>query len=128
MIPMPDCPSICVFCGSFSGVSSAYAESARLVGEMLVRYGLGLVYGDGRVSLMGIVADAILEAGGRAIGVIPEVLAMDGTCTGEHGVGRHKIAMLDESFRDLGVDLMRRLKAVWNPLNSLYSGRIVATT
>jgi uncharacterized protein (TIGR00730 family) len=72
---MSDRPSICVFCGSSSGVSSAYAESARLVGETLARRGLGLVYGGGRVGLMGIVADAVLGAGGRAIGVIPEALA-----------------------------------------------------
>jgi len=45
------------------------------VGEALVRHDLGLVYGGGRVGLMGIVADAVLERGGRAIGVIPEPLA-----------------------------------------------------
>jgi FAD/FMN-containing dehydrogenase len=95
---------------------------------MLVRHGLGLVYSGGRVSLMGIVADAVLEAGGRAIGVIPEALAMDGTCTGEHGVGRRKIALLEEELGDLGVDLMRRTKAVWEPLNILNPGKVVATT
>jgi uncharacterized protein (TIGR00730 family) len=72
---MPDSPTICVFCGSSSGASPAYGQVARQVGEVLVRHGADLVYGGGRVGLMGIVADAVLGAGGRAIGVIPEALA-----------------------------------------------------
>ena len=74
-IPMPDQPAICVFCGSSPGASSAYREAARQVGETLVRHRVDLVYGGGRVGLMGIVADAVLGAGGRAIGVIPNALA-----------------------------------------------------
>ncbi len=65
---------ICVFCGSSAGVRSAYSEAARSVGAELARRGIGLVYGGGRVGLMGAVADAVLEAGGQAIGVIPESL------------------------------------------------------
>jgi uncharacterized protein (TIGR00730 family) len=72
---MPDQPAICVFCGSSSGVSSAYRQAARQVGETLVRHEVDLVYGGGRVGLMGIVADAVLGAGGQAIGVIPDALA-----------------------------------------------------
>ena len=72
---MPDQPAICVFCGSSSGASSAYREAARQVGETLVRHRVDLVYGGGRVGLMGIVADAVLGAGGRVIGVIPDALA-----------------------------------------------------
>jgi D-lactate dehydrogenase (cytochrome) len=53
-------------------------------------------------------------------------LAMDGTCTGEHGVGMHKISLLNEEFGDAGVELMRRLKAAWDPLNILNPGKIVA--
>jgi D-lactate dehydrogenase (cytochrome) len=60
--------------------------------------------------------------------VMRRALAMDGTCTGEHGVGRHKIALLEEEFGDLGVDLMRRLKAAWDPLNLLNPGKVVTTT
>jgi D-lactate dehydrogenase (cytochrome) len=52
-------------------------------------------------------------------------LSLDGTCTGEHGVGRHKIALLGEEFGDAGVDLMRRLKAAWDPLNILNPGKVV---
>jgi D-lactate dehydrogenase (cytochrome) len=60
--------------------------------------------------------------------VMRRALAMDGTCTGEHGVGMHKIALLDEEFGDPAVDLMRRLKAAWDPLNILNPGKVVTTT
>jgi uncharacterized protein (TIGR00730 family) len=72
---MPDQPAICVFCGSSSGASFAYTQAARQVGKTLVGHKVDLVYGGGRVGLMGIVADAVLAAGGRAIGVIPDPLA-----------------------------------------------------
>jgi uncharacterized protein (TIGR00730 family) len=67
--------NICVFCGSALGLTPEYQKAARAVGRALVRHGIGLVYGGGRVGLMGIVADSVLERGGRAIGVIPEALA-----------------------------------------------------
>jgi uncharacterized protein (TIGR00730 family) len=67
--------NICVFCGSALGLEPEYKKAARAVGQALVRHGIGLVYGGGRVGLMGIVADSVLERGGRAIGVIPEALA-----------------------------------------------------
>jgi D-lactate dehydrogenase (cytochrome) len=54
--------------------------------------------------------------------VMHRALALDGTCTGEHGVGRHKIALLDEEFGEATVDLMRRLKIAWDPLNFLNPG------
>lgn len=72
---MPDRPHVCVFCGSSTGSRPAYADTARRVGSALAQRGLGLVYGGGRVGLMGVVADAALAAGGRVIGVIPEPLA-----------------------------------------------------
>ena len=65
---------VCVFCGSSHGVRPAYAESARALGQALVARGLGLVYGGGNVGLMGVVADAVLAAGGEVIGVIPHAL------------------------------------------------------
>src|SRR3954452_3606538 len=68
-------PNICVFCGSAAGTSPAYAEAARRVGEELAGRGGGLVYGGGGVGLMGVVAEAVLGAGGTVIGVIPEALA-----------------------------------------------------
>ncbi len=65
---------VCVFCGASSGRNGRYAEAARLVGQTLARRGIGLVYGGGGVGLMGILADAALEAGGEVIGVIPRTL------------------------------------------------------
>ena len=66
---------ICVFCGSSRGSEPAYADAARSLGEALVRRGQGLVYGGGRVGLMGIVADEVLAGGGEVVGVIPRSLA-----------------------------------------------------
>lgn len=68
---------ICVFCGSGEGKHPAYAEAARDLAAELVRRGLGLVYGGGSVGLMGVLADAVLAAGGEAIGVIPRALATE---------------------------------------------------
>jgi uncharacterized protein (TIGR00730 family) len=66
--------SICVFCGSASGVDPAFADAARAVGRDIARRGWTLVYGGGRVGLMGTLADAALAEGGRVIGVIPRFL------------------------------------------------------
>ncbi len=66
--------TVCVFCGSREGARPSYAEAARLVGKTLARRGIRVVYGGGRVGLMGAVADAVLEEGGEVVGVIPEAL------------------------------------------------------
>lgn len=68
--------SICVYCGSNAGSKPAYVTAARQVGRTLARRGLTTVYGGGQVGLMGEVADAALEAGGKVIGVIPQFLAL----------------------------------------------------
>lgn len=65
---------LCVFCGASPGRDPAYAALARAVGAGLAGRGIGLVYGGGRVGLMGAVADAALDAGGEVIGVIPSRL------------------------------------------------------
>jgi hypothetical protein len=65
---------ICVYCGSSPGGHTAYRDAARRLGTTLVRANLELVYGGGDVGLMGEVANAVLDAGGAAIGVIPEFL------------------------------------------------------
>ncbi len=65
---------LCVFCGSSGGDRPGYAEAARRLGERLAARGLGLVYGGGHVGLMGVVADAMLQGGGEAVGVIPRTL------------------------------------------------------
>ena len=65
---------ICVFCGSSSGTGEIYLQAAREVGRLLCERDIELVYGGGRVGLMGAVADACLVAGGRVTGVIPQLL------------------------------------------------------
>jgi len=65
---------VCVYCGSNPGARREYAEAARLVGRTLAERGIGLVFGGGSVGLMGVVADAVLAAGGEAIGIIPKGL------------------------------------------------------
>jgi uncharacterized protein (TIGR00730 family) len=66
---------IAVYCGSSPGRDAMYADAARALAEALVERDLGLVFGGGNVGLMGILADAVLGAGGSAIGVIPRGLA-----------------------------------------------------
>lgn len=63
-----------MFCGSNYGSNPAYRQAAQLMGETLAQQGIELVYGGGNVGLMGVVADAVLHAGGRAIGVLPKAL------------------------------------------------------
>jgi uncharacterized protein (TIGR00730 family) len=65
---------LAVYCGSATPANPVYIESARMVGRELAARGIGLVYGGGRLGLMGAVADACLAAGGEVIGVIPEAL------------------------------------------------------
>ncbi len=65
---------ICVFCGASAGHDPRYAGLARSVGAGLARRGIGVVYGGGRVGMMGALADAALEAGGEVVGVIPRGL------------------------------------------------------
>jgi uncharacterized protein (TIGR00730 family) len=66
--------SLCVYCGSRPGSQPEFAEAARAVGEWIGHHGGQLVYGGGCNGLMGTVAQATLEAGGRVIGVIPKAL------------------------------------------------------
>ncbi|MEZ0169125.1 TIGR00730 family Rossman fold protein [Microvirga sp. TS319] len=65
---------LCVFCGSSAGQDPVYVETARVLGETLARNGIELVYGGASVGLMGAVADAVLAAGGRVVGVMPQSL------------------------------------------------------
>ncbi|HEX6637661.1 MAG TPA: TIGR00730 family Rossman fold protein [Steroidobacteraceae bacterium] len=66
--------SVCVFCGSAPGARPSYSRAAEELGRALALRGITLVYGGGRLGLMGIVADSVLKAGGRVIGVIPRML------------------------------------------------------
>lgn len=66
--------SLCVYCGSRPGAEPAFAEAARAVGHWIGNHGGQLVYGGGCNGLMGTVAQATLDAGGRVVGVIPKAL------------------------------------------------------
>jgi len=69
---MPDIRAVCVYCGSSGRVADRFKATARRLGELLAERGIEVVYGGGRVGLMGVVADAALAAGGRVTGVIPD--------------------------------------------------------
>src|SRR3954463_8916797 len=68
--------SVCVFCGSAAGTNPVYAETARELGRALAARKLTLLYGGGRVGLMGQVAGSVLDSGGTVVGVIPHSLAL----------------------------------------------------
>ena len=65
---------VCVYCGAAGAVDARYRDAARDLGIALATAGIELVYGGGRIGLMGILADAALAAGGRVVGVIPDRL------------------------------------------------------
>ena len=72
---MPQPASVAVFCGSRFGANPAYAEAARATGDGLARAGIKLIYGGGKVGLMGVLADAAIDAGGEVGGIIPHFLS-----------------------------------------------------
>ena len=78
---------MCVFCGASPGSDPAYAEAGRDLGEQMAQRGIRLVFGGGHVGMMGLIADAVLDAGGEAVGVIPEHLV-------EREVGHDKLTEL----------------------------------
>jgi uncharacterized protein (TIGR00730 family) len=65
---------VCVYAGSNPGNDLIYAQAARELADLLAERGIGLVYGGGRVGLMGVLADTALAAGGEVIGVMPQAL------------------------------------------------------
>ncbi|WP_151446921.1 LOG family protein [Lacisediminimonas profundi] len=79
--------SICVYCGSSMGNTDRYPASARAMAAELVRQGISLVYGGGRVGLMGVIADEVLRLGGEVTGVIPDALM-------KREVGHHGLTKL----------------------------------
>lgn len=66
--------SLCVYCGSRPGLDPQFADMARTAGQWIGRHGGQLVYGGGKAGLMGLVAEATLQAGGRVVGIIPKAL------------------------------------------------------
>lgn len=71
---MTQVKSLCVFCGAAPGDKPVYQDAARTLGDMMARRNIQLVFGAGHVGMMGIIADAVLDAGGEAVGVIPQHL------------------------------------------------------
>lgn len=71
---MPALTSLAVYCGSGMGQNPAYAAATRQLGQTMAARGIDLVYGGGKLGLMGIIADSVLQAGGKAYGVIPDAL------------------------------------------------------
>jgi len=98
---------VCVFCGSNAGIRPEYGIAARELATVLARRGLGLVYGGGKVGLMGTLADSMLEAGGEVIGVIPQSLVAKEVA--HHGVSELRI-----------VDTMHQRKALMNDLSDAF--------
>jgi hypothetical protein len=116
--------SLCVYCGSRPGVDPAWAEQAVLVGQWIARHGGELVYGGGHNGLMGIVADAALQAGGRVVGVIPQALVdkeyAHRGCTELHIVQtmherKHMMAERSDAFLALpgGIGTLEEFFEVW---------------
>lgn len=66
--------NVCVFCGSGTGVSPVFSEAARNLGLLFGRSSTRLIYGGGKIGLMGTIATAVMDAGGEVIGVIPRFL------------------------------------------------------
>ncbi len=112
---------VCVYCGANPGVSPVYAEAARGFGAFLAGRGIGVVFGGGRVGLMGAVADGTLAVGGEVIGVIPEKLrdlelAHDGLTRLDVVDGMHtrKMRMADLS------DAFVALPGGWGTLEEIF--------
>ncbi|SFT49295.1 hypothetical protein SAMN05444141_101842 [Pseudovibrio denitrificans] len=116
--------SICVFCGSSIGKRPEYEAAARLLGTEIAKRGNRLVYGGAEVGLMGVVANAALEAGGEVVGVLPEALAAKElahrSLTDLHIVGsmherKAMMADLSDAFVALpgGIGTMEELFEVW---------------
>ncbi len=69
---MPEIKSVCVYCGSSSRVDQKYKDAAVELGKLIAASGWNVVYGGGRVGLMGLVADSALSSGARVVGIIPQ--------------------------------------------------------
>jgi uncharacterized protein (TIGR00730 family) len=98
---------VCVFCGANAGIRAEYGLAAQRLAGVLVRRGLGLVYGGGNVGLMGTLADSMLQAGGEVIGVIPQHLVAKEVA--HRGVTKLHI-----------VDTMHQRKAMMNELSDAF--------
>lgn len=121
---MTNLKSLTVYCGSASGSDPAFADAARALAKAMAARGIGLVYGGGRLGLMGVIADAMLANGGRVHGVIPEALvahevAHDGcselTVVSTMHERKAKFAELSDAFLVLpgGIGTLDELFEAW---------------
>lgn len=94
---------LCVYCGSSVGSREEYAHAARELAATLANRGIGLVYGGGNIGLMGILADAMLDAGAEVVGVIPEALAEREVA--HHGVTELRVVRSMHERKALMADL-----------------------
>jgi len=81
--------SLCVYCGSRTGTDPAYRQAAEQLGRLMAQHRIRLVYGGGRIGLMGVLADAVLAGGGSVVGIIPHHL--EAREVGHHGVGELRV-------------------------------------
>ncbi len=100
---MADISSLCVYCGSSRRVPAVHIRVAEQLGQLLAESGVRLVYGGGRVGVMGILADATLAAGGEVVGVIPRFL--DEYEVGHNGVTRLEITASMHERKQLMAEL-----------------------
>jgi hypothetical protein len=116
--------SVCVYCGSSAGDRPEYVEAARALGHALAQRGIELIYGGAQVGLMGHVANAVLERGGRVIGVIPQMLVRKEIAhagltalhvTASMHERKQKMADLSEGFIALpgGIGTFEELFEIW---------------
>ncbi|MDP2698680.1 TIGR00730 family Rossman fold protein [Thalassospira sp.] len=98
--------SICVFCGASNGVNPQHRENAIAFGRMMAERGVALVYGGGRIGLMGAVADAVMAHGGKVIGIIPQHL--DDIEVGHTGLSE---LIVCKSMYERKVEMFRRSDA-----------------
>ena len=95
---MVDIHSLCVYCGSSNRGPKGHKVAARKLGRLMAKQGIRLVYGGGRVGVMGTLADAVLDAGGELVGIIPRFLD-------EYEMGHRDVTQLEV------VDSMHERKA-----------------
>lgn len=112
--------NVAVFCGSSAGIDPVYADTAKLLGTLMASKTHTLIYGGGKVGIMGIVANAVLKGGGEVIGVIPQFL-MDRE-VGHSGITRLEVVQSMHQRKQRMADLAQAFIAYpggWGTLEEL---------
>jgi uncharacterized protein (TIGR00730 family) len=108
---------VCVYAGSNPGSDPAYADAAREFARLLAERGIGLVYGGGKVGLMGVLADTVLAAGGEVLGVMPQALV--DREIGHHGLTELRVVGSMHERKALMADLSDAFVAVPGGIGTL---------